>query len=105
MAANDPEHRRKIATKGGRASYKSGNGHALTEDDARKGGKTIASVPGRMKNLSTRGLQARWGARDEDQDDAARNQGVRQKEEGEGWSVEDFGTRDDIDRQKYPLPG
>jgi uncharacterized protein len=39
FAAMDPEKQREIASKGGRASHESGNGHEFTSEEAREAGR------------------------------------------------------------------
>ncbi|CAN5240312.1 hypothetical protein BH09BAC2_BH09BAC2_22310 [soil metagenome] len=47
FAAMDPERRRAVAAKGGRAAHLSGNAHEFTTDEAREAGRKGGIAPRR----------------------------------------------------------
>lgn len=53
FAAMDPRYQRKVASKGGKAAHKSGNGHEWTSEEAREVGRKggIASHARRKAKL------------------------------------------------------
>jgi general stress protein YciG len=63
FAAMDPETRKAIASKGGKASHESGNAHEFTAEEAReagaKGGSTVAKDREHMAEIGRRGGQVR----------------------------------------------
>ena len=63
FAAMDPEARRKIASKGGKAAHAKGQAHEFTSDEARaagwKGGMAVSSDRGYMAELGRKGGFAR----------------------------------------------
>ena len=63
FAAMNPEMHKEIASKGGKATQRLGVGHKFSSEEAsaagRKGGRTIASIPGHMAALGRKGAKAR----------------------------------------------
>ncbi len=59
FAALDPEKRKQLAAKGGRALHDQGKAHALTEEEARRGGKSggraVAQDVEHMREIGRRG--------------------------------------------------
>ena len=69
FAALDPETRKAIASRGGKAAHALGKGHRFTTDEARaggaRGGKAVARDAAHMAEIGRRGGLARHRGTDE----------------------------------------
>jgi uncharacterized protein len=63
FASMDPEKRREICSKGGKAAHEQGRAHEFTADEARaagrRGGKAVSSNPGHMARIGRLGGAAK----------------------------------------------
>lgn len=75
FAAMDPEKRREIARRGGKAAQAKGNAHRWTKEEAiaagKKGGDTISKNIEHMERIGKKGGIARGANRKREANDAA----------------------------------